>query len=392
MLTLSIAIISLALVSLLAINLCLSLRVLQPLHTFNPVDRKAKDWPLVSVLIPARNESTAIGNCLKSLLLQDYPNIEILVWNDESSDMTAEVVGQMAMLDPRNRIQLLQGTLLPSDWMGKAHACWQLSERAQGEYLLFTDANTIHGRASVANTVAAMEKLQVGMLSVLPRQRAKRWCERLLIPILPLSILMFLPIGFSWQRPGPKFSARVGQFLAFRRAAYLASGGHSAIKNSVLDDVELTRRTKKSGWNVALLDGGQAVQCQMYNSFPAIWQGFSKSLFSFYNHSVPLTVIVELIRIFAFVIPPVFAFLAWYYHWAGLIFLLSSTAYFVGVGMRCLISWRLGAQGTILATNWLFAIFHPIAEIFYGILLINSLRFGLSGVVKWKGRVYSRVR
>src|SRR6185437_11905331 len=125
---------------------------------FTPAARPDYVWPRISVLVPARNEERAIGACLASLQAQAYPNFEILVLDDESEDETAQIIAKAEMDDPHGRVRLLRGAPLPPGWLGKCHACAQLAGLASGDYLLFTDADTVHGHNSLANALAVAEQ------------------------------------------------------------------------------------------------------------------------------------------------------------------------------------------------------------------------------------------
>jgi chlorobactene glucosyltransferase len=377
-------------VACLALNLCASLIAVRRLESFVPAARPVGAWPRVSVLIPARNEAGQIGACLQSLLVQDYPNMEMLVLDDDSEDDTALIVHQMAMEDPAGRLHLLHGAPLPPGWLGKCHACAQLAAVADGDYLLFTDADTVHGRDSIASALAAAERRHVGLVSVLPRQRAHTWAEKLLLPLLPFTIFSLLPVGLVRRRPAPSLSAGIGQFLFFRRSAYLATGGHAAVRDRVLDDVELARRVKAAGWQEDLLDGGQAVQCRMYDGFGAIWRGFSKNLYDFYGRSPIATLLAVVVQMALYVAPLVLASVALLLHLAPLLVALPLATYALAVAMRLMVAARVGACGTDLRrpAGWLSALLHPIGMALQCAITLNSMRWGLLGRIVWKGRTY----
>lgn len=381
-------------VACLALNLCGSLIAIRRLDDFMPAARPAAAWPRITVLIPARNEARQIAACLHSLLAQNYPNMEILVLDDDSEDDTAAIVQQIALSDPEGRLHLLHGAPLPSGWLGKCHACAQLAAVADGDYLLFTDADTVHGPHSIANALGAAERHHVGLVSVLPRQRAQSWAESLLMPLLPFNILALLPVGLVRHRPSPSLSAGIGQFLLFRRSAYLATGGHAAVRERVLDDVELARRVKAAGWQEDLLDGGQAVQCRMYDSFGAIWRGFSKNLYDFYGRSPLFTLLAVIFQFALYVAPPVLALVALLLRWAPLLVALPLASYVLGVAMRLAVAARVGACGTDLRrpAGWLSTVLHPVGMALQCAITLNSMRWGLLGRMAWKGRTYPNAR
>lgn len=373
----------------LLLNLIGSLIAIRRLDTFVPASRARNMWPAISVLIPARNEAATIASCLHSLLAQDYPNAEFLVLDDASDDATAAIVTQIATLD--DRVRLLQGAPLPPGWLGKCHACAQLAAAAHGDYLLFTDADTAHGPASLAQALAAAEQLHVGLIAALPRQCAQTCSERLIMPLLPFNILALLPVGLVRRRPEPSLSAGIGQFLFFHRSAYLATGGHAAIRDQVLDDVALARRVKAAGWRMDLLDGGRGVRCRMYTGLGPIWRGFSKNLYDFYGRNVLVTVLAVVARLAIFGAPPVLVVVGLVRQWPPLLIVLPLAAYLAAVSMRLLLAARVGDAGTSLGSMaaWGSALLHPLGELFECAMTLNSMWWGLRGHMVWKGRIYS---
>jgi len=376
----------------LCINLLVSLATIRRLDHYLPQPRAEHDWPLISVLIPARNEAQTIGRCVESLLAQQYPRLEIIVLNDESTDATAAIVHQLAESDPLHRLSLIAGKPLPMGWLGKCYACNQLAQAAHGDYLLFTDADTVHGSESAAHALALAEKFHLGLVSVLPRQLTASWSEHLLIPLLPFNILALLPVAAVSRRPEPAFSAGIGQFLFFRRGAYVAAGGHAAVRDQVLDDVTLARRVKVAGWKMDLVDGGKAVECRMYTSFAEIWQGFSKNLYDFHGRS-PIAVYVALtLRTLLSFLPPVLFIIGAVVHWQSSILILCGTLILIPIVMRILIAWRLGTARSSLwyLTGWLAALMYIVAEAIHCAILYNSMRWGQQGNMVWKGRSYPK--
>ncbi len=237
----------------------------------------ASHLPQVSILIPARNEAATITTCVRSLLSQTYPACEVLVLDDGSTDGTGQ------LLDALQR-QCPQLTVIhttddpPPGWNGKSYACHQLAQRATGEWLLFTDADTVHAPVSVARGVSQALALHADLLSALPYQRVETWSERLLISF----VLDFLPLtavnlGALWRGRGRSVLAN-GQYLLAHAQPYRALGGHASIAHALVDDFALARRFRSGGYTVTLVDGSSLLECRMYRSFPEVWDGFSKNL------------------------------------------------------------------------------------------------------------------
>ena len=190
----------------------------------SPLNYKLQDSfisndPLISILIPARNEEDNIDLCLRSLSKQDYSNIEILVLDDNSTDKTCLVVEKWAQKD--HRIRLLKGKPLIKGWKGKSYACHQLSLQAKGKYLIFTDADTLHFPDSVSSSLAALEANKLDALSIFPRQIMVTIHEKMVVIFINIAVLGLLPIYLLRKIKSPKLSIANGQFFLFKRSDYI---------------------------------------------------------------------------------------------------------------------------------------------------------------------------
>lgn len=247
--------------------------------------------PRVSVLVPARNEERHIRDCVASLLAQDYGNLEVVVLNDHSTDRTAAILAELQHEGPpaaAGRLRVLEGADLPEGWLGKHWACQQLAGAATGELILFTDADTRHGPASVRRGVAALAAEAADLLTALPYEETVTWAEKLIVPVVPWSILTFLPLAVAYRTRSPAFSATIGQYMLFRKSAYDAIGGHAAVAADPVDDIALGRRIKAQGLRWRVADATRDVRCRMYHNAREVFEGFSKNLFaSFGNRVLP---------------------------------------------------------------------------------------------------------
>lgn len=369
-----------------ALNLALNLRVFRrPAVTAAPWEGPGR----VSVLIPARNEADRIGPCLESLISQVGSAVELVVLDDHSEDTTADLVTALGFGPGAGPRRLLRGEPLPEGWTGKGWACHQLAQAARGEWLLFTDADTVHTPQSIASLVAYARSCDAAMLSAWPRQVMGTWSERLVIPLIGLLILGFLPqwMLFLFQRfPGiarrlgpaalSSLGAANGQCILFRAEAYRRIGGHAAVRDHLVEDVALARRVAgrtAEGLRLVNCDGGQLVRCRMYENLRGVWEGFSKNLRPAFEGN-PLLFAVSLGVQFAWMILPFLLLIArpsW-----------MAAAECLGVVMiRLLLGLRLGGS------PWL-APLHPIAHLLALSIALNSWRLCLSGRVTWKGRTY----
>jgi chlorobactene glucosyltransferase len=335
-------------------------------------------WPRVSILVPARNEEENIGPCVRSLLAQDYPVFQVLVLDDESSDGTAEVLASLPEED--GRLRVIQGRPLPSGWLGKHWACQQLAEAADGELLLFTDADTRHHPAALRDAVRALLAEEADLLSALPHQKVGSWAERLLVPIIPWALFSFLPLALAHRWHWPVLSAAIGQYLLFRREVYAQVGGHAAVRQHAADDLALGRRVKAHGLRLRLVDGGERISCRMYHNAGEVYEGLSKNLLAAFGYLVPAFLFVWLWLGLVFWQPLVVLGLA------GLgmdlsptSLLLAGAAVAASLLLWGLSTWRFGFP------LWL-APLYPVSVLLTVWLALRSLVLTVRGRATWKGR------
>lgn len=257
--------------------------------------------PCVSVLIPARNEAAVIGPTVKSWLNQTYSNLEVIILDDHSSDGTAKIAQTEAQYD--SRLQVITGQALPAGWLGKNWACHQLAQAASGDWLIFSDADVRWSPEALAALVAEMERTQADLLTVWPTQYTYTWGERLVVPLMALVILAYLPLPLVHHTPWPAFAAANGQCLAFRRRAYQTTGGHAALRNNVLEDVNFARRIKSFGLRLRMVDGAGLVSCRMYQDWPAVRDGFAKNILAGYGNNVFFLVLAGVFHWLVFLLP-----------------------------------------------------------------------------------------
>jgi chlorobactene glucosyltransferase len=233
--------------------------------------------PHVSLLVPARNEARSIEGCVRGLLAQDYPALEVIILDDESTDDTGEILKRLTTEDARLRV--IHGQPLPPGWLGKNWACQQLSQAASGEYLLFTDADTCHDPLMLHDSIAAALATNADLLSGMPHQEVKTWSEQLLVPILAWSFMAFIPIALAERVRAAFLSVSIGQFLLFRRSAYDQIQGHESVRDKVVEDFELARKIKKAGLQWRFVDATPRIHCRMYHNFREVFNGLSKNLY-----------------------------------------------------------------------------------------------------------------
>jgi chlorobactene glucosyltransferase len=255
----------------------------------------------VSVLIPARNEAAVIEATLHSLLTQSHPNFEIILLDDHSTDATAAIAARLAKTEPRLRV--ITGQPLPTDWLGKNWACHQLAQAAQGNTLLFTDADVSWQPGALAALTAEMARTGADLLTVWPTQRTQTWAERLVVPLMSLVTVGYLPWPLVHFSPWPVFAAANGQCMAFTRRAYREISGHSRVRANVLEDVTLSRLVKAHGLRLRMADAAGLITCRMYPDWPAVRDGFAKNILAGYGGRVSLLLLAALFHWLVFVLP-----------------------------------------------------------------------------------------
>jgi chlorobactene glucosyltransferase len=270
---------------------------------------RSTEQPRVSILVPARDEAAVIGPTIRSLLTQAYQNFELIVLDDHSTDGTADVIRQAAQNSPRLRI--VTGNPLPSGWLGKNWACHQLSQEAAGDWLIFTDADVRWAPHALSAVVAEMERTRADLLAVWPTQHSQSWGERLTVPLMALVVLGYLPLPLVHHTPWPAFAAANGQCLAFRRRAYQAIAGHTAVQAQVLEDVVLARRVKRHGLRLRLADGAGLITCRMYQDWPAVRSGFAKNILAGYGGRVSFLLLATFFHWLVFLLPWIWLLGGW---------------------------------------------------------------------------------
>ena len=237
------------------------------------------DQKRVSAIIPARNEEANIARVVRSLALQQGIR-EILVVNDQSVDRTGEILATLEHEIPLLRTINVES--LPEGWMGKTHAVAIGASAAQGDWLLFTDADTEHLPGSLNELLKRAEDERVDLLSISPGQETPTWWEKSVIPLVYVKLASL----FSFEEvsdPHSPAAAANGQYLLVRKDIYERSGGHEAVRSEILEDVEVARRIKALGGKLLFLPGAHWVRTRMYHSFGEMWQGWTKNLYLLYG-------------------------------------------------------------------------------------------------------------
>ena len=229
--------------------------------------------PRVSVIVPAKDEEANIAACLTSLLAQDHPDFQVIAVDDRSEDRTAEIAAGLAAGD--SRLRLLRNTRLPAGWTGKCHALSLGAQEADGEWLLFTDADTAHAPAGLRGALTLATSRGVDLLTLLPALSAEGIWEGALQPCLgALFLSLFPPSMVNGPRRSMAFAN--GQYILIRRSAYDRLGGHAAVRGEFLEDIALARLAWGAGLRAAIADGASVLRTRMYRGLRALWGGWSR--------------------------------------------------------------------------------------------------------------------
>jgi hypothetical protein len=334
-----------------------------------PVDPPPVRRP-VTVVVPVRNEEDQVAGCLSALLDQrGVEDLRVVVVDDGSTDGTAAVV--RAVADPR--IRLLSAAPPPPGWLGKSHACAVGAAVADGEdgILAFVDADVRLFPDALAGAVAVLERHGLDLVSPWPRPVARGAAERLVQPLVPWLWATTLPLRVAERSPRPSLAAAIGQFLVITRRGYDRAGGHGAVRGEVLEDIALLRAVKRSGGHGVPVDGSRLAACRMYDGWPALRDGYAKSLWSAVGGSPVAGVAAALALTAVYVVPPLAALRG---SRAGL------GGYLAGVAGRAVTAAATGSR------VWPDALAHPVSVLVLDLLMARSVAGHRRGTLTWRGR------
>lgn len=350
-----------------------------------------KSNALVSVMIPVKNEERNIRDCLLSLLNQDYPNLEIIVINDSSTDQTEAILkslGARNLLtghaqETPSKVPLLyfNAQATPPGWTGKNFALHSAIRYARGEWFLFTDADTRHESSSISAGISHAESRDLPFLSLLPRCLAEGFWENLIQP----PAMGYLGAWFPPEKvndPASKTYFANGQYLLIQRSLYEKIGGHEKVASEFLEDYGMMRHTKQRGIPVQCAFGTNVYGTRMYHSFCSIWQGWRRIyLHAFERKTRPL--VLHALSIFLFSVVP----FLYYPFLTRQTLLTGEDAFAWGMGTVILlfilgVSWRVYQM---LKAKRLFAILQPLGSLFLAFILLDAARMAVfRKETKWR--------
>ena len=268
------------------------------------------DCPMVSIIVPARNEERNIRRCVSSLLEQRYDNYEVIVVDDGSTDETPSILDALtAHHRQSNRLYVLRlRDQLPEGWAGKPYALHKGVQEAHGEWLLFTDADTWHNPDALRTAVTEATREHIDLLSFGTQQELPGFWDKVTMPLAYIGITMQYPPR-KINDPLSPIALANGQYILIRRAVYEKIGGYDRpeLRNTLLDDRDLARFVKASGFRLRMVDGRDLVHVHMYQGLKDIWQGWRKNAFLGSRGGIAFTVLqligLPMISIVPFLLP-----------------------------------------------------------------------------------------
>ena len=347
------------------------------------------DAPLLSVCIPARNEERNIRACVEAVLAQDYPDFEVIVLDDCSTDSTPTILAELASRD--SRLHPIRGSDLPKGWAGKPYALHQASAAARGPWLCFIDADTFISPVTLSSCYARALETDADLFTIMTFQFMGSFWEKVVMPL----VMTGLSVGFSPRKvndPQRRDAIANGQFILIKRAVYDAIGGHESVKDSIVEDKAIAEQAKWNGYRLIVADGMQVARTRMYTSLREMWEGWTKNIYLGLRDQPSLTALgvfgAFLCVIVSLVLPawPLLGFL-WNFN-AG-----SWMAATVIIESILLWAYMIYARSKIAEkmkiSSW-YACTTPLGAAVFGAMMFASTWKVLSRKgVMWKGRVYA---
>lgn len=346
--------------------------------------------PLIelTVIIPARNEQDCIAACIESLIAQSEEvfqlgrDWDLIVVDDNSTDRTAEIARSYP------NVTVVKADKLEKGWTGKANAIWTAARKARGRWLLFTDADTVHEKGSLHRAITEATRHHVGMLSYSPRQIVTGLAQRALMPLVFCELALGYPPA-KVSDPNQRVAAANGQFLLVEREAYRRIGGHAAVKDRVLEDVELAFLAKRRKVGLRFRYAPDALATRMYRTTGAMLEGWSKNLALLFNNTLALALWRALDFILLFCLP-ILAIELWNarftpkgYEWLAAGWILAL------LWVRTLV--RFYARVAKSNFPWTDCVLTPLGLPLFVFLLYRSwFQHRILKQVSWKGRQYAQ--
>ncbi len=321
----------------------------------------------ISVLIPARNEARLIGGLLQRVLAMGPAVMEVLVYDDGSTDATWEIVSRMQGEDPR--LRGIRGGPLPGGWLGENHACHHLAREARGDYLLFLDADVIPGPTLARDLIDRAVSRNLDLLSLFPVQVMESQGERRIVSLMNWILLSLLPLPAVARSRRPSLAAANGQCMLFAAETYRHNTWHALVRQEAVEDIQIARSMKRRGYRIeTLLSDGQ-IACRMYTGYDEALQGFARNIHHYFGGNYWTMALFGILTTTG----PFWAlaFMGW----------MGFGAYLAGALMLRWVTAHTSRQPASKQVLW-----HPLLHLGMLQVMMKAWNSGRKGSLLWKGR------
>jgi len=351
-----------------------------------PVPAPAGHAPMVSVIIPAKNEEKNISNVLTHLFKQTFPNFEIMVVDDRSTDQTPHLLEDLKKSSPVP-FKIIRIDKLPAGWTGKNYAMFTASKAAVGQWFLFTDADTTHRRESIATAVSCVIERKIDFLTLAPEVECRSFWEKTVQPLAISSLaLWFRSDKINDPRHGVTLAN--GQFILIRRQVYENVGGNESIKNEVVEDVELAKKIREQGYRVQFLNGTRIYSTRMYSTLEEIKTGWTR-IFTYLFKKKISAIFHKIFLFLCFSLLPFAVFAAETFFYAARSTHFNRTLLILSAGVSLWIVLIRFIGNKILKTNPWYATLHPLGSlVMIWILLACVGRIVFRRPSAWRGDLH----
>ncbi len=341
--------------------------------------------PMVTVILPARNEEEFLSKCLDSLINQDYPNYEIIAIDDSSEDSTGNIISKYAKNN--SRIIPVIAKTKPNGWMGKNWACMEGFKKATGELLLFTDADTVHSKNVISLAVSNLLSSNLDALTVIPKLVSIDFWTKVTLPMLST----FLHTRFSALRvndPSKKTGYFFGSFFIIKRKTYESVGTHEGVKQEIIEDGALGKKVKDSGYKMKMVRGDHLIEAIWARDRSTLWNALKRLMIPLYLQSRGIAVGIFFAVLFLLFIP----FPILIYSSIFVFDTISNSTLFVSAAIASILIYA-GAIIEVkkgLQLKLSFAFFGPIGSLVVVLGFLGGLlQAKKDSSVSWRGRTYS---
>jgi cellulose synthase/poly-beta-1,6-N-acetylglucosamine synthase-like glycosyltransferase len=321
----------------------------------------------VSILIPVRNEQDNILGLLQSIQKQDYLDYEVIILDDNSDDTTLNVCEKFAA--KHSKFRVIKGKKLPHDWLGKNYACHQLAQEAKGDYFLFLDADEKVNDSLLNSAIHRMRLYNLGLLSLFTNQQMDTFGEKAVVPLMHYILLNLLPLRLVYLVKNSTVAAASGQFMFFDAEIYRQKEWHKQVKDRVVEDVEIMRLIKSSGFNGEALLANGMISCRMYKSYTEAVNGFSKNFLAGFNYNI-FTLLIYLLIVIG----------------GPMIVITTLNLQLIVFMFGLIILTRIMISLSSSQNAWLNVLLHPLQMVNLTIIAFMAIQKYLTKTTVWKGR------